>query len=560
MNKTNQAVIKIDLCGSKKYYEKNKYSEPNITQITLDKLLSVVKEIFPYSNLDFPKGSLYARQGDCVYIILDKATIALRSSIEFMKKWFSILPSLPDCRAIIDYGEISIDDSRPRIELISECFENISVIEKSYGAGEIGVTEALKNNSDNTLVQFIKKKKIDITEGRFVNVFQANYEDPRLFQDSSLIHSLFVASSDTSNAREMAIEALILECLIERINKPISLIDLNYWLKYKNCPQIDQLLIDGIIQKSKYISKDKENNIVFKSSDTIKELNVIKEDFEAQRDDTIKKIALYLSDGLGLDTSIVNKELNLTDLVEKYLCAVFLEIRFMANYFKSTQLLFEKLSSDEDFDYIIKSHLSNSNSIGIEQFALLKKLFLDALTNVATKNNKYIASIFHNILMIYYLNRSEKYIHSQLEIMKQKEIYIDTNVLYSIKCKYSQYHDMLTYIIDNLNRLGAQIFVFEKSVAEYNDSLTTTFKKYKNDTLNFLHQEKKPWIWYEYENNINSYQNSFEYCISLHHIPINTNNSIDDSFEEARKELSQRSYNRKLCIGINIIKKMAYPL
>jgi hypothetical protein len=366
---------------------------------------------------------------------------------------------------------------------------------------------------------------------------QANYEDPRLFQDSSLIHSLFIASSETSSAREKAIEALILECLIERKSQPISLLDLNNWLQNKNCPQIDQLLINGILQKSKYLSKDNQNNIVFESDNTVSILNSIKIDFEKQRNETIDEISLSLSDGLGLDTSIVKKELNLADLVEKYLCAVFLEIRFMANYFKSTQLLFEKLSSEEDFDYIIKMHLSNCNSIGIEQFALLKKLFLDALSKVATKDNKYIATIFHNILMIYYLNRSEKYIHSQLEIIKQKEIYLDTNVLYSIKCNYSQYHDMLIYIIENLIRLGAKIFVFDKSVNEYNDSLTTTLRKYKNDTLNFLHQEKKPWIWFEYENNRHSYQNSFEYCISLHHIPVNTNNSIEDHYDEAKKDL-----------------------
>ena len=103
-------IVKIDLVGSKTVSAANQLKNPAIRKQLLEKLIEISKSKFPQSDQKYPAGSYYKAEGDAVYFILDKPTVALRAAIEFMQGWFNVrLPDLdrcPDCRIIIDRGDI----------------------------------------------------------------------------------------------------------------------------------------------------------------------------------------------------------------------------------------------------------------------------------------------------------------------------------------------------------------------------------------------------------------------------------------------------------------------
>jgi len=248
-----KAIIKIDLCGSKTYIEQVRGDKDEARTKLLSLLIDKAKSFFPKAADPYPAGSLYSAQGDCIYIVLDKPTVALRSTIEFMKDWFSEVPSLPDCRAIIDFGIIMANSETGRAELLGEPFENISVAEKLFESGQIGVSDLLRKNVDETLVQFIKSRPVQITPKREITFWHVNYENPRLVEDSSLVHALFIASPSGDDVRNRAFETLLIECILENNNSSIPISDAIDWLDSRNCPNPGKTKLLEIIQKSEYL-------------------------------------------------------------------------------------------------------------------------------------------------------------------------------------------------------------------------------------------------------------------------------------------------------------------
>lgn len=518
-----QTIIKIDLCGSKLFYDKNKFLKPDIRSFTLQKLKEVVQTIYPAADSQFPKGSLYALQGDCAYLILEKPTVALRATVDFMKAWYTINTDLPDCRAILDYGNIDKIDASGRLELISESLENINAIEKYFGAGEIGVTSEVFKRVDNTLIQFIKRRDVEITKERLVSIAQANYENPRLLSDSSLVHALFVASPVGDSVREKAFEALLIEALISKNPAEMNLNEFNSWLTSKSCPTIDQYSIERLLKNSKYVTINASDSFQMREG-VMTSINKIKERFDSCRALTIKAVVDGMSKALGVSQDLVSNKLEIEVMLEEYLCAVFLEIRFMANYFKSTDTLFERLSDVSEFDYILRKHLSTLLQSKQERFILVKSQFLETLQKIVSKDNVYTASIFHNVLMLYYLNRNHNYIQTQLNKIRQKIIYLDTNTLYALRCNASPFHDMIVYAAKRLQSIGTKICIFERSLKEYTDSINAALAKYNHKKgFEFYFQNDQTWIWKEYEKNPNTYSNSFEYCVATHQLIPNKN-------------------------------------
>lgn len=45
-----QTIVKIDLCGSKSFYDNQQFIYPEIRKTTLDKLKEVVQAIYPYAD------------------------------------------------------------------------------------------------------------------------------------------------------------------------------------------------------------------------------------------------------------------------------------------------------------------------------------------------------------------------------------------------------------------------------------------------------------------------------------------------------------------------------
>lgn len=181
-----RAVVKIDICGSTEYIDSKESNEDNVRERLLKELHEFVKGIFPDSDKPYPEGSVYSAQGDSLYIILDRPTVAVLSTIEFMKGWYGKLPALPDCRAVLDYGKIHETRQIKRLELLGEPFENISKIEKYFKDGQIGVTSKIIEESDLTLVQYIRPVRINISAKRSIETYLASYDDPRLIYYSNL--------------------------------------------------------------------------------------------------------------------------------------------------------------------------------------------------------------------------------------------------------------------------------------------------------------------------------------------------------------------------------------
>ena len=83
-----QTIVKIDFCKSKLFSKEMESDYPNIRTLGIKKLLNISTERFPYGDTKYPEGSFYKEEGDAVYFIIEKPTVAIRSSIEFMKEWY----------------------------------------------------------------------------------------------------------------------------------------------------------------------------------------------------------------------------------------------------------------------------------------------------------------------------------------------------------------------------------------------------------------------------------------------------------------------------------------
>jgi hypothetical protein len=519
MERKRLSLIKIDLCGSKTFADTHKFGESSVRETILSSLAKKAKTFFPYASEAYPKGSLYSAQGDCIYIVLEKPTVALRSTIEFMKDWYSMLPSLPDCRAIIDYGEIIENIEIGRLELLGEPFENISVIEKNYTSGQIGVTEELINNVDETLVQFINKQKVAITSKRNIFIYLVNYENPRLLTESSIVHALFISSPVGDDIRNTVFEAIIIEHLLENENKPINVRDIPVELAKKNCPNPGIPKLEQIVKASQFFDLTPDLYLTINSSQVGK-IKKCKDQFDEACQKSLDIVASSFSKELKIDKSHLLRKISVLNLNEEFLCSIFLEIRFMANYFRSTKTLFEKLDNSSEFDYILKKYFYEIIENDPEKFLLVKTTFLRSLKELATSHNIYVASIFHNVLMLYYLNRNSRFAYAQLKKIESKEIFLDTNTFYAYRCNSSDYFEMLRFILDKMTTMKAKVIIFDKSLQEFNDSIEYTLLKYKKSKgVSYVYDFRRPWIWKEYESNRVAYRNDFEYCVAVHKLP-----------------------------------------
>ncbi len=152
-------IVKIDLVGSKSVAAANQIRNPMIRKQLLDRLLEVSKSKFPQSDKKYPSGSYYRAEGDAVYFILDKPTVALRAAVEFMQSWFNVrLPDLdrcPDCRIMIDRGDIQTVETPAGDDFVSAAFENIAVAEKGLQGGRVFASRDVVENCDKTLARFV---------------------------------------------------------------------------------------------------------------------------------------------------------------------------------------------------------------------------------------------------------------------------------------------------------------------------------------------------------------------------------------------------------------------
>jgi hypothetical protein len=210
-------VVKVDMCKSKSFLSAKEADNPHIREQALRKLEGIGKDTFPAADEAFPKGTVYKAEGDAIYYVLDHPTVALRSAIEFMQSWYQeAVPSYPDCRVVMDRGNIEQVTVAGKLDLVGKPFENISVFEKDVDEGRICLTKAVADKCDQTIANFVFYSQYAPRPGDSIDVFFANFSDPRTVADSSWIHALFIAHPKSSMARERIFELFFVECLSEK--------------------------------------------------------------------------------------------------------------------------------------------------------------------------------------------------------------------------------------------------------------------------------------------------------------------------------------------------------
>ena len=149
-----QTVVKLDLCGSKSFAAEREWKDPSVRADCLKRLLDVSQRCFPQATEQYPAGSFYKADGDAVYYLLEKPSVALRGAIEFMQLWYHETPDLPDCRAFLDRSGIDEIGVAGRSELTGRAFENIAVVEKGRQEGRIYTSDDVMSVVDATMVRF----------------------------------------------------------------------------------------------------------------------------------------------------------------------------------------------------------------------------------------------------------------------------------------------------------------------------------------------------------------------------------------------------------------------
>lgn len=88
----NKVILKIDLCGSKEFFDRIRGGEIITRETVLEKMVELVRQIFPHSDKHYPDGSYYSDEGDAIQLAIDKPTVAVRCAIECQKHWYSNYP------------------------------------------------------------------------------------------------------------------------------------------------------------------------------------------------------------------------------------------------------------------------------------------------------------------------------------------------------------------------------------------------------------------------------------------------------------------------------------
>lgn len=540
----NRVIVKIDLCGSKEFFNRIRAGEIITRQNVLEKMVAVVRQVFPHSDKYYPEGSYYSDEGDAIQLVLERPTVAVRCAIEFQKIWYSNIPSLPDLRIVMDYGDVQEGAISGRVRLSGSVFENVSRIEKEYSSGQVGITSDVKDSVDTTLATFLKRAVVSVTAGRSVQTWLVNYENPRTLGDSALAHALFIADPSGDDVRSRTFEALIVECLLPLTPPKASTKHINTWLTGRGCPKLPESSLIDLVGKSQHLELSSPNEIALRP-DSKARFGEMRNEYEAEAREAMRLLSNAVTPHLK---SL--KDFDFRPVVEEYLCAVCLEIRMMANYFRSTNSLFQRLSETSEFDYVLKRNF-HALSDKQEDMALLKRLLIDALMSLVAKKNAYIAAIFHNVLMLYYLNRTTSTCQGSLPSLKEKRIFLDTSAFYSLRCDSMLFHDILKFSISRLSKVGATISLFDKSLEEYNQSLESALHNVKkNRGVGYLWKSHAPFIWTEFVNNQSRYANKFEFCVALHRIPQGKEPATNADFNEAARALSSE--------GIELIELQPY--
>lgn len=529
MNDTvKKTLVKVDLVGSTSFFNKIIDGSAWTLERVISELQDAVKKIFPDASTFVPQGSFVRAEGDAVLLAIDKPTVALRCAIELQKFWAGHRTKIPDIRVIIHSGELSISyDIAGHVALTGLPLAKVAKMEKMFSSGDIGITSEVKSAVDSSIFSF--RRGPDLVDNEVSETWRVIFNDPRLLRDSAIAHAFFIANPESDRIRERAVEALIVDILLAKTPNKASQSEINDCFKAQGLPRLPSQYLIDITNKSS--SLEMIDELLCLRTGAVNKINEYSKILERNKMEAVEIVFQEIQAKIKTGASEAYLKEKIAKMIEQYLFAIFLELRMMANYFKSAGQLFERLAESPEFDYIIRENLpdiSNKQEL-LTQF---RNIFLRSLKNIAPSNNGYVAAIFHNVLLLYYLNRNDEMAAGVLANLGEKRIFLDTNSLYALRIPSMSFHEELKYAIERFQALKAKICVFDISVNEYNQSLDAAMKNYSSGRIAYLSSiGKAPPIWTQYAKNPQQYLGMFENCVNIFRIP--KSQGVEESFDDS---------------------------
>lgn len=534
-----QTVIKIDLCKSKIFNREQEEEFPKIRSVALDKLLDISTKRFPYGDEEYPKGSFYRQEGDAVYFILEKPTVAIRSAIEFMKEWYydGLRQSFPECKVIIHRGILEKTKTPAGDDFLGKAFEEIAAVEKSLDDGKIYVSDNVRKNADITITKFVYYGDIRVIKDDKVKLYYVAFSDPRTFKDDALAHLLFIAHKESAETRERIFSFFIVQYILEEGSLG-DFVKFEDWSKEKGYPILPKEKIESLLENRALFVKGGPSELPkFElAQGKINEFLQAQNHYESEVKLAVQIVEEEIVKALG--TKMAVKGFEIKKIMDEYLCGIFSEIRMIANYFRDTTSFYDSdAETFKRYDYILDRHLVDIDNDIANKW---KAGFISGLKKLTEKESYYISAIFHNILAGYYLNRSLHSSSYQIEKLQKRNIFLDTNVLYSLRCRASNFHEKVKYFSDRLSAIGLNFKLYPFSVSEFENSLEKVETEYKKCPNSYKLINWNPWLYQEFRANPHIYLNDISTCKLLFSVA-KGKSVCEENFHKIQEELRKNN-------------------
>ncbi len=521
---TPAVIVRIDLGASTRTLQETKQA-----------VQRVAATIFPDGDQPFPQGSRLESVGTDGFV-LRKPSVAIRSSIEFMQAWHAqVQTGFPDCRIVIGDGHVE-DIAKWRFSEIRD--DKIGELP----IGSLYVSEAVVDAADRTMATF---STVTLKGQPGSRMFRAEFEDPRTVRDSGLIHAFFVAHPAAQSVRRRLIELFLVEFALEH-KQITSLRDVSNWLREHNYPALSHSLILETLSSSEYFEQaiETQDSAYKLRPETCLQIAAEQLKYSQSKAECINIVQDTLKESTGTEHAI--EVADLEPLIEEYLSAIFLEIRLMANYLRRTEQVFEGGAQTlSKFDHIINRRLKGLSEGASNTW---RTSFIRGLKRAAESKNTYVAALFHNVLATYYLNRSPRSAQYQRDRLKDRKLFIDTNVLYAARVPASGYNDIVVYLLSQLASLGFDLRIFPFSIDEYETALRNVDHALHDGVPEPWVVETNPWIYQEFQMNREMYL-TFPACRSVYSV-VKSARFSEAEFDRVDAELKpmgvrlERTYER----------------
>lgn len=534
-----QTVVKIDLCKSKIFNREQEEEFPKIRSVTLDKLLDISTKRFPYGDEKYPKGSFYKQEGDAVYFILDKPTVAIRSAIEFMKEWYynGLKHSFPECRVIIHRGMLEKTHTPAGDDFLGKVFEDIAAVEKTLDDGKIFVSDNVRKNADRTITKFVYYTERKVIKDDKVKLYYLAFSDPRTFENDALAHLLFIAHKESAKTRDQIISFFIVQYILEE--GPLSdFAKFENWSKQKEYPLLPKEKIKSLLENRDLFVKGgaSEFPMFHLAQEKKDEFLKAQDQYNSEVKIAVQIVEEEITKVMG--TNLALKGFAIREIMDEYLCGIFSEIRMIANYFRDTTSFYDSdAETFKRYDYILDRHLVDIDNDIANKW---KAGFISGLKKLTEKESYYISAIFHNILAGYYLNRSLHSSSYQIEKLQKRNIFLDTNVLYSLRCRASNFHEKVKYFSERLSAIGLNFKLYPFSVSEFENSLEKVEIEYKKCPNSYKLINWNPWLYQEFRANPHKYLNDISTCKLIFSVA-KGKAVCEENFHKINKELGKNN-------------------